>query len=336
VADPQLALAALGEVSRVGAYNGPHLHLPLHLHLPPHLHQELQQYLDRVHVPAIAVIYSLVGALCYAASAVLQQRAAAEQPDDLSMRIGLLVRLLRSWRWMLGNLLDVCGYVFQFLALRHAALAVVSPLFVIGLVFSVIGAALAARRRPTLSEGMSSVAVAAGLALFIVAARPGPGHPHASTVAWVALFATTAVVTGGATWLSRRLPTWRAIALGAGSGVLFGVTSAVTERTGHLLNSGVLAVLSNWAPYVLAVLSIIGLVLNQSAFQAGDIRRSLPVLTIAEPTVAILIGQLLFGEHIASSSLAVTGEVVGLIVMALGVIQLARLAPTPEPALLAV
>jgi drug/metabolite transporter (DMT)-like permease len=249
------------------------------------------------------------------------------------MRIGLLVRLLQSWPWMLGTVLDIGGYVFQFLALRHAALAVVSPLFVIGLVFSVVGAALAAGRRPTWGEAGSSMAVAAGLALFIVAARPGPGHPRATSAAWIALFAITAIIAGVATWLSRRMPAWRAVALGAGSGVLFGVTSAVTERTGHLLNAGVLSVLSNWAPYVLAILSIIGLVLNQSAFQAGDLRRSLPVLTIAEPIVAIIIGQALFGEHIASSSLAVTGEVIGLMVMALGVLQLARLSPTPEPEL---
>jgi hypothetical protein len=179
------------------------------------------------------------------------------------------------------------------------------------------------------------VAVAAGLALFITAARPGPGHPHASSAAWVALFAITAVLTGGTIWLGRRMPPTRAFALGAGAGVLFGVTSAVTERTGHLLNSGILAVLSNWAPYVLAALSILGLVLNQSAFQAGELRRSLPVMTIAEPIVAIVIGQALFGEHIASSSLAVTGEVIGLVVMALGVIQLARLSPSPEPELVA-
>jgi hypothetical protein len=86
-------------------------------------------------------------------------------------------------------------------------------------------------------------------------------------------------------------PRRRALCLGVGTGIIFGVTSAITERTGHLLYGGVLHALSSWAPYTLAVFSIVGLLLNQSAYQAGDLRLSLPVLTVLEPIVAIVIGQ---------------------------------------------
>jgi hypothetical protein len=110
----------------------------------------------------------------------------------------------------------------------------------------------------------------------------------------------------------------------------------VTEHTGRLLDGGALHALTSWAPYTLAVISISGLLLNQSAYQAGDLRLSLPVLTILEPVVAIVIGQALFGEYIASSPLAVTGEVAGLVAMALGVVALSRVsvapAVTPEAA----
>jgi drug/metabolite transporter (DMT)-like permease len=323
VVDHQLVLAGLGGGTRLGMSH----HAEFHLRIPLRLHRYLQRYLDRVDIPPIAVVECVAGALCYAISSVLQQRAAVEQPDRLSMRLGLVVRLLRSGRWMLGNLLDVGGFAFQFLALRRAALALVEPLFVIGLVFSVVGAALAARRRPTRTEWLSSLAVAAGLALFVLASRPGPGHPRASGVAWVALFAATGAVAAGSVLLSRRYLQWRAVALGAASGIVFGVTSAVTEHTGHLLNLGLVAVLSSWAPYVLAAIGILGLILNQSAYQAGDLRLSLPVLTIAQPIIAIVIGQALFGEHIAATPLAVAGEVIGLLTMALGVIQLARISP---------
>jgi drug/metabolite transporter (DMT)-like permease len=277
------------------------------------------------------VLECLAGAACYAVSSVLQQRVASAQPDDLSMRPGLILRLARSGRWMLGNLMDVGGFVFQLLALRRAALALVEPLFVIGLVFSIAGAALAGRRRPTRSEWSSSLLVVAGLALFIAVAQPGPGHPNASAAAWISLFVLTAIVVGGSVLLATGSSRRRALLLGAATGVLYGVTSAVTERTGHVLNGGVLHALSSWAPYTLAVISILGLVLNQSAYQAGDLRLSLPLLTVLEPIVAVVIGQTLFGEHIASSALAVTGEVAGLILMTLGVAELGRLT-TPEPA----
>jgi drug/metabolite transporter (DMT)-like permease len=328
--DHFLAVGVLVEVASAHIVHHPHLHL--HLHLPPDLARlrlRLHRDLDRVDIPAIAVIECLAGALSFAASSVLQQRAAAEQPADLSMRIGLLVRLLRSGRWMLGNVLDVVGYVMQFLALRRAALALVEPLFVIGLVFSVVGAALAAGRRPTRAEWGYSLSVVAGVALFVAAARPGPGHPRASSTGWVALFAATAVITIGSVVLGNHYLRWRALILGASAGVVFGVTAAVTEHTGKLLDLGVVSVLSTWAPYVLAVLGILGLLLNQSAYQAGDLRHSLPVLTIAEPVVAIVIGQALFGEHINATALAVLGETAGLLIMSIGVLQLSRVVSAP-------
>jgi drug/metabolite transporter (DMT)-like permease len=291
----------------------------------------LSSYLDRADIPVVAVLECLAGALCYAVSSVLQQNAARAQPDELSLRPGLIFRLARSGRWMLGNLMDAGGFVFQFLALRRAALALVQPLFVFSLVFSVAGAAIAAHRRPSRREWWSSLLAAAGLAVFVSAAQPGPGHPRASGAAWTLLFVLTAVVVGGSVVLGRRHRQWRAALLGAGTGILYGVTSAVSEHTGHLLNGGVVRVMSSWAPYILAVVSILGLLLNQSAYQAGDLRLSLPIITVAEPIVAIVIGQALFGEHIGSSAWALAGEVVGLFAMTVGIIQLGRLSTVAAP-----
>ena len=82
-------------------------------------------------------------------------------------------------------------------------------------------------------------------------------------------------------------------------------------------------------PNTLAVACIVGLLLNQSAFQAGELRWSLPVLTVLEPIVAIIIGQVLFGEHIASAAPDVAGQVVGLVAMTVGVSWLAQVS-VPE------
>lgn len=307
-----------------------------HLHFPhPHLHLHLSHllgdgYLDRVHIPALAVVYSLLGAGCYATSSVLQQRAASEQPPETSMRPSLLLRLLRSPRWMLGNVADVGGFLFQFLALRQGALALVSPLFVIGLAFSIGGSALVDRRWPTRHEWAASAATVVGLGLFIFVAQPGPGHPRASGLAWSGLFLATAVLSAVAVLLARGTQRRRALFLSVATGILYGVTAAITEHAGHLLDRGFLHILTTWTPYVLVVVSVVGLLANQSAYQAGDLRLSLPMLTVLEPIVAIVIGQLLFGEHIASTGGARLGEVVSLAVMVVGVFWLARTAPA-EP-----
>jgi drug/metabolite transporter (DMT)-like permease len=321
-------------IGLMGALGG-HLHLPHpdidlphHLHLPlRHDRARFRAYLDRVDIPVVAVVESLAGAACYALSSVLQQSAAAEQPPELAMRPGLLLGLLHSPRWMLGNLADVGGYLFQFLALRRGALALVSPLFVTGLVFSIVGNAVSQHRRPNRREVIGSLATVAGLAVFIAVARPGPGHPRADMTGWVSLFAVTAVLSGGAVLLARGTARRRALLLAVATGVLYGVTSAVTEHTGYVLDRGALHTLTTWAPYVLAVISIVGLLVNQSAYQAGDLRLSLPTFTVLEPIVAILIGQFLFSEHIASGAGDRIGEVFGLAVMVVGVFWLTDSAP---------
>jgi hypothetical protein len=309
-------------------------HLVTAHHIPPHrydlriehyLRINLDRYLDAVDIPVVAVLQSVAGAACYAASSILQQRAARAQPAELSMRPGLLLRLLRSGPWLLGIAFDVVGFILQFLALRRASLALVMPIFVVGLVMSIIGSALADRRRPQRAEWVWSISIVAGLVLFIGTAQPGPGFPHATAAEWSLLGTATIVVTGGCVALAQGTPRRRALLLGVATGIVFGVTGAVAERTGHLLNGGALHALTAWPPYALAAVSILGLLLNQSAYQAGDLRWSLPVMTVLEPITAIVIGQVLFGEHIASTPAAILGEVVGLVVVTAGIFGLAWL-----------
>ena len=73
-----------------------------------------------------------------------------------------------------------------------------------------------------------------------------------------------------------------------------------------------------------SICAIAALVLSQSAFQAAELRWSLPTLTIVEPLVAILIGQVLFGEHISLNALAVVGEALGMSMMVAGVFGLSQ------------
>jgi drug/metabolite transporter (DMT)-like permease len=282
------------------------------------------RFIDRIYAPPTVVLASLAAASCYAVAAVLQQSAASEQKSELSLQPALLLSLAHRRRWLLGIVASIAGYVFQFLALRRGALALVEPLLVVSLVIALPLSAVLEHRRLTPREWAPGLLVMGALALFLVAARPGPGVPHASTAAWIVLGCLTAAI--GTACVRGAGPSGprRALLLGAGAGVLFGVTGAVTETTGHLLGHGLEHVVTNWAPYALIAATVAGLLLNQSAFQAGDLRWSLPVITILEPLVAIAIGEFMFGEHIASSGLARTGELLGLAGMTLGVFTLTR------------
>jgi len=120
--------------------------------------------------------------------------------------------------------------------------------------------------------------------------------------------------------------------LSVATGILYGVTAAITEHTGNVLDGGFLHAITTWAPYALAVVSIAGLLVNQSAYQAGDLRWSLPLFTVLEPIVAILIGQFLFDEQISSAPGARVGAVIGLVTMTAGVFWLTgAVSDSPPP-----
>ena len=56
--------------------------------------------------------------------------------------------------------------------------------------------------------------------------------------------------------------------------------------------------LGGWETYALVLVSIGGTLLQQSAFQAGELTASLPTMIVGEPLVAVLIGVLVLREEL--------------------------------------
>ncbi|HXY45927.1 MAG TPA: DMT family transporter [Acidimicrobiales bacterium] len=280
-----------------------------HHHLPPGL--------------VSIVLLSLASAASYGCAAVLQHHEAIKEPPSVGG--GLLGRLVRRPVWLLGSVLDGVGYFFQFLALRRGSLALVEPLLVLSLVFALPVAARLEHRHVSSSEVGAAIVTVAGLSLFQEVARPALGHPQASAGGWLALSAAIVVACGVFALLARAgSPKRAALLYAAGSGTAFGYVAAVTERTGHLLDKGVLHVLVTWPPYVLVVAAVVALSFTQQAFNAGVLRLSLPTLTVAQPLVALAIGIGLFGERVHSGGFAPVVEALGLVVMTVGVYNLTR------------
>jgi drug/metabolite transporter (DMT)-like permease len=271
------------------------------------------------------VLLSVASAASYGLAAVLQHRAGVGAAPDLSMRARLLVHLAGRPMWLLGIALDGVGYLFQFLALRRGSLSLVEPILVLSLVFALPVAAWLDHRRVSASELVSTGVVTAGLALFLGVARPGLGHPDASGQAWTVLTVVIVLGCGTAVLVARHeTPGRAAVLLGAGSGIAFGYVAGLTERTGHLLNRGVVHTLGTWVPYAMVAAAVVALLLTQSAFHAGALRLSLPTLTVAQPLVAVAIGLGFFGEHVDARGPAPVFEVLGLAFVTFGVFALAR------------
>jgi drug/metabolite transporter (DMT)-like permease len=273
----------------------------------------------------LAVVCALTSALLYALASVLQQRGAAAQPADTALRLTLLTRLLRNPGWLLGLLCDIAGYVFQFVALGHGALVVVQPLLVTGLLFALpIGAAWSGRKLSRW-DWIAAVMVCAGLAVFLTAAQPSNGRPDVSAYTWGLLLGSAGGLSFFLVTASLGRPAWqRAVLLSSSSGVIYGLAAALTKTSSHLFESGILHFLGHWQPYALAAAGVGGMLVAQSAFQAGSLEASLPPMTVIDPIVSILIGVIAFDESISDSGLAIALEVVSLAAMSVGVFLLAR------------
>jgi drug/metabolite transporter (DMT)-like permease len=266
-----------------------------------------------------------VSSLLYALASVLQHRAAVAQPSDTAMRIGLLTRLVRNRVWLLGISFDGLAYALQFVALGHGTLVLVQPLLVCGLLFALPLGAWLAGSRMTSGDWWGAAALIIGLSAFLITASPGRGHAAVTNRDWIALFLVTGVaiaglVLGALRSSSRR----RAVMLAAAAAINYAVTAALTKAAAHLLTAGVAKLFESWEVYVLVGGGLLGMLLAQSAFQAGALDASLPVLTVVDPVVSILIGAFLFGETVRTGLVPTTIELVALVLVTVGVYSLSK------------
>jgi drug/metabolite transporter (DMT)-like permease len=276
-------------------------------------------------VLAVSVVAALAAGCTFAIGSVLQQSAAREAPASISMSWRLLVDLAHRRKWVLGISCDVGSFALQALALAFGPLALVQPLLVTGLLFAVPLAVRWRGRRLGPREWAGTVAVGAGLAAFLAAASPTDGVPQTSWDKWVLIL----IAVGGLMVLGivvgRTLTgALRASAYALSAGAAFGLLAALTKASTHLLSQGAGVFFTSWQPYGMAGVALAGAIVQQSAFQAGPLPASVPVMDAVEPTVAVLIGVFAFSEHVSTTIAALTFEAMGILLVLAGIVSLDR------------
>jgi hypothetical protein len=119
--------------------------------------------------------------------------------------------------------------------------------------------------------------------------------------------------------------------MAAAAGAVFGLAAAVTLSLTRLLRAaGPGATLAHWQPWALLALGTAGLLLSASAFQAGPLAASLPVMDTVEPVAGVLLGTLLFGERLAASPAGLAVQVAAAAAAIAGITVLGRQAGTTE------
>ncbi len=275
---------------------------------------------------ALAVVLALTSALLFAISNVVEQRIAAEAPQDQALRPGLLVTLARHPAWVGGFVADVGGYGAQAAALAFGALLVVAPLLACGLLFSLLLEAAVSGRRLHLSDLGAALLLCAGLAVFLQIGSPTEGRFDVAAIDWAPAALVLAIVLAVGALTRRHVhgPA-RATLFGLASGMTFGVNAALTKVVVHILGRDPISVFWHWELYGLAVLSISGLVMVQSAFQAGSLAAALPSMEVGEPVVATIVGLAILREHLhAKNNVERALIAAASLAMLIGLVALAR------------
>lgn len=285
----------------------------------------------------IAIPAAVGGALCFGLSSALQHVAATRVAQRAALRPGLIVDLAHQPLWLLSLIINGAGSGLQLLALATGPLVLVQPLLVTGLLFAVFIRSLFAHRLPPGYVVFGASLCAGGLCTFLLLARPTGGIDWLTLGAALPLAIGLAAVLSLCLFVAGKYPgQGRTFALSLGTGVLYGVTAGVAKLAlGQLHTGGILALLTTWPLYAVAVLGPAGFLLNQNAYQANKrMAPALAVITVTDPLVGIGVGVLWLNEDLTGGFGAVTGEVLALAALVVGVHLLAHAAPQvqrPQP-----
>jgi drug/metabolite transporter (DMT)-like permease len=272
----------------------------------------------------MVVSIALAAAACYAVAMVLQHHGASETDSELSLRLGLVPRLLSRPIWIAGVGANLAGFGLRFAALRHGSLTVVQTALSASLLFALPLSARWHHEHLTRPVWIGASAIAIGLALFLVVASPSSGRAEGSNPAWLATGLGCFTVAGALIWLARSQPDHRAELLAAAGGLLLGVTAGLIKATAAATRSHPTELPRHWQLYALALVGVITVVVVQSAFGAGPLARSLPILMVLEPLASVALGVLVFGEGVHGGLPAHIAQAAGLLVICAGVVLIAR------------
>ncbi|GAB3561961.1 DMT family transporter [Spelaeicoccus albus] len=273
----------------------------------------------------VAIIFALASAGCAAIASVLQHRTARAAPGGRGLRIGLIASLLRRPLWLVGVSAAGAAFLFHAAALQGGQLAIVQPLLVSSLLFALPATALLDKRRPSITEWTWALLLIVGLGLFLGFARPTAGTALPNLSVFIPALALAGALTATSVFLGAvPLRRYRPALFGFATGTAYGIVAALIKYVVGIGVSDPIRVLTDWPLYVLVVVGAFGVVLNQTAYQAGSLAAALPPLALSDPVVAALLGVVAFGEQMTTTPIAVIGQIIGAVLAGTAAVTLAR------------
>lgn len=272
------------------------------------------------------IAIAVISAMLAGTGLVLQQHAAEQAPKSYFLHLRLITDLLHRRRWLAGVAIMAVGQALSVWAVGHLELSVSEPLVATSLIFALLLAAPLSGQRLRRTELLGALILAAGVTILSVSRTVSAhGMRFGSFAYWPAAAAIAVIAFSLVHAGLRRDGQQRATLTAAASGLIFGISDALTRRTVQIVDAHHLAaLLTSWPAYSLVGASLIGMWLMQSSFNAAPLRVSLPAITAAEPVAGIALGVVVFGDVIRVSPWMITLQIAGLAALVIGVLMVAR------------
>ena len=289
----------------------------------------------------VSVLFALLTALFNGLASVLQRTAAATAPPERALHLSLFGYLIRRKVWLAGIAMVILAALCQATALATGPVALVQPIFIIELPFTLLVASRVNRRRLPRTTWWAVALVTASLGIGLATAAPSGGSDTASTKVWVTALIVTAVfeavvITVGV----RTRGNARGAALGLAAACGYALTATLMKTAVAALPHGAAAFFSTWQLYATAAAGVGALFLLQNGLQAAMLVAVQPPLTLGDALISVSYGVTIYGEDIRTGGWLLVIQIACVIAITFGIIQLSRsLAmvhgpqhPAPEPA----
>ncbi len=252
----------------------------------------------------VSLAAAIVAALCYGIAAVMQAvavRAASRRspgggaPGTAlgSVDPGLVVRMLRQWRFVASLVLDLIGFVAQLVALRRLPLFAVQAIVAGNLAVIAVLAAWLIGAELAWREWLAVAGVVVGVGLLGASAGAEGAAAVTGTFRLALILAVAGVAVAGV--LASRLgrPA-RTPALGAVAGLGYGVV-AVAARVLPGYAPGEL--LRDPAAYAVVAGGVVSFMLYATALDGGSVTVATAAVVLAETAPPAVIGILFLGDR---------------------------------------
>lgn len=278
---------------------------------------------------ALGLAAAAVAALLANLGLILQKIALDRRSADTRV-----FRVFFTPMWLAGLCMTQSGWLAQLIALRRAPLYIVQPIIASGLLVLAAAARIKLRERVGAREWASVSIIAISASLLALLALSAQSHtsavaPTRSTVTFVAIVAAAAALIAAA---SRFAGPRRSVGLAISAGSFYALTVILSKPISAMLDGSpetiLRSVLASYEIYLIAVLSVAALLVNQHALAAGRAVTVVPIVVVSMALIPVTAGFVVFGENLPTGSVGL----VTIIAAAACVLGAALLASDPSVA----